>query len=231
MRHRLSDRAKFTFGLSGTAREFDAYGQRDRHAAFVEFGRGIAGADIALRLGSLMEEGSLLDSVTGGAYESFDSAQTTFFTAAARLPIGEHSALTGHLSHGFTEVDETGRGLLGSFSTIRTLSFGTAAISHALFRDDDIVALSLSHPLRITGGTVTLNVPTGIDYLSGAIERTAERASLVPQGREIDIELSYGFSPLAGFDVQANLLYRREPGHVRSAPDDATLLVLLKRTF
>jgi len=45
--------------------------------------------------------------------------------------------------------------------------------------------------------------------------------SLTPSGRELDAELSYGSSLLQGKAwLGANVFYRRQPGHIATAPDD-----------
>jgi hypothetical protein len=57
------------------------------------------------------------------------------------------------------------------------------------------------------------------------------RSSLVPRGREIDAELSYGRRWLSDGWIGGNLFYRRQPGHVQSAPSDAGAAVRLSLDF
>jgi hypothetical protein len=64
-------------------------------------------------------------------------------------------------------------------------------------------------------------LPTSYDYATGAATDTLSRLSFTPSGREVDAELSYGSSLLAGNGwVGANLFYRRQPGHIANSPDD-----------
>ena len=85
----------------------------------------------------------------------------------------------------------------------------------------DNIGLRLSQPLRVEHGGLAMLLPTSYDYATLTATRSLSRMSLTPSGRELDAELSYGSSLLDGRAwFGGNLFYRRQPGHIASAPDD-----------
>jgi hypothetical protein len=86
----------------------------------------------------------------------------------------------------------------------------------------DSLGLRIAQPLRVEHGGFAMLLPTSYDYATGSTTDTLSRLSLTPSGRELDAELSYGSTLLAGNAwLGGNLFYRRQPGHIASAPNDA----------
>ncbi len=79
--------------------------------------------------------------------------------------------------------------------------------------------LRLAQPLRVDSGGFDLRLPVGYDYATGAVTLADQRLNLSPDGRELDLEASYSRLLLGG-RLDANLFWRREPGHYAAAPDD-----------
>ncbi|MCH8912453.1 MAG: hypothetical protein IIA33_02680 [Planctomycetes bacterium] len=48
---------------------------------------------------------------------------------------------------------------------------------------------------------------------SGEAIYASERVDLTPSGREIDLQLAYDLSPVAGMNLSSWLMMRLEPGH------------------
>jgi hypothetical protein len=74
-----------------------------------------------------------------------------------------------------------------------------------LLADGDRFGLRLSQPLRIDGGGFAMSLPTSFDYASMTPGYSIVRSSLVPRGRELDAELSYGRRWLANGWISGNL--------------------------
>ncbi|WP_219863439.1 S8 family serine peptidase [Vreelandella piezotolerans] len=85
-------------------------------------------------------------------------------------------------------------------------------------------ALTLRQPLRIDSATASFDVPVG-RRLDGSVVRETRSASLEPSGRQLDIELGYGFAASERSQWQFNLLHTREPGHDANAPSDSAAMV------
>ncbi len=103
-------------------------------------------------------------------------------------------------------------------------------VRRAVWGDEDWLGLSVSQPLRLHAGTARVTLPVAYDYATETTTRASHRGSMVPRGREINLELAYSFGVPAGA-IQANLLHRREPGHVASAAPETVMLVQFKTVF
>ncbi len=226
-------RTRLALAVASGERDFgELHGSRARHAAFIELARGRAPElRWSARFGTLTEDGSVLDSVASGAYDSFSGARTMFAGLSGVLPVSDKWTLAAYTAQGVTRVDDTGVGLLQDFTEIATSSYGVSLLAAGVVAGGDRLGLSISQPLRAWRAGARAVVPTGIDYASGAVTHSREGVELVAGGREIDLEVSYAFTPFRGVDLGANLLYQHEPGHMREAAGAATLVIRLNRRF
>ncbi|MDX1539965.1 MAG: hypothetical protein R3349_01040, partial [Geminicoccaceae bacterium] len=180
------------------------------------------GAAVAVQVGSLAEEASLLDTAGGGAL-ALDGAATGFVGLAARMPIiaaedGERGLhLFGHLNHGVTRAAVTSRGLIRDISTLHSTAFAAGVAQTGVFRSFDQLALSVAQPIRIDAGSMTVDLPVARAF-DGTIERRRERVSLAPAGRELDVELAYRLPLAANQQLSVNWLTRIQPDHDPTAP-------------
>jgi len=102
-----------------------------------------------------------------------------------------------------------------------TGAYGADVTKAGIFGDNDQLGLRISQPLRIEHGGFAALLPTSYDYATGTATDTITRLSLSPSGRELDGELSYGLGLFDGKGwLGANAFYRRQPGHIASAPGD-----------
>jgi hypothetical protein len=140
-------------------------------------------------------------------------AATTFLDAEARHNFG--GGWTGTLTARRGWTDFSG----GKFQT------GAYAFDLAKLRvlsDHDGIGFRLAQPLRIEHGGFAMLLPTSYNYVTQTAADTLSQMSLTPSGRELDAELSYGSTLLGGNAwLGGNLFYRRQPGHIARAADDA----------
>lgn len=176
---------------------------------------------LSIGVGRLDEERSLLggqiDSLLGGG-----GAATSFLDLEARRALGAGWSFGLSARRGWT-----------SFAGGRFTSGAYAADLAAsdLFANGDRFGLRLSQPLRIDSGGFAMSLPTSFDYISMSPGYSIVRSSLVPQGRELDAELSYGRRVLGNGWISGNLFARHQPGHVRSAAPDAGAALRLSVGF
>jgi hypothetical protein len=98
--------------------------------------------------------------------------------------------------------------------------------------DHDGIGFRLAQPLRIEHGGFAMMLPTSYDYVTQTAADSLTQMSLTPSGRELDAELSYGSTLLGGNAwLGGNLFYRRQPGHIASAPDDKGAVIRLSLGF
>lgn len=136
-------------------------------------------------------------------------AETWFADMRADWSLGEGWTLGAAARQGWTRA--------------RAGSLGTPTLIHSNAFSVDVAkdgfALRLSQPLRVASGGLGLRLPVSYDYTTGAVGIADQRLDLSPAGRELDMEASWSALLLGGrFD--ANLFWRREPGHFAAAPDD-----------
>lgn len=176
---------------------------------------------VSLGVGRLEEERSLLgghmDKLLGGG-----GAGTTFLDLEARRSLGGGWSAGVSARRGWTKFAG------GAFTT------GAYAVDLAgsdLFADGDRFGLRFSQPLRIDGGGFAMSLPTSYDYASLTPGYSIVRSSLVPRGRELDAELSYGRQWMRNGWISGNLFTRYQPGHVQAAAPDAGAAIRLSLGF
>jgi len=165
---------------------------------------------VSVGVGRLEENRSLLgghmDSLLGGG-----GAGTTFLDLETRRDLGAGWSAGVSARRGWTKFAG------GAFTT------GAYALDVAgsdLLTDGDRVGLRFSQPLRIDSGGFAMSLPTSYDYASLTPGYSIVRSSMVPRGRELDAELSYGRRWLGNGWVSGNLFTRYQPGHIKAAAPD-----------
>ena len=167
-----------------------------------------------LRLGvqfsGLNEQGSLFGGASAGAL-SVDKSETLAAGLTARLKLSEKISLHSIYSQGYTLVKDRNRGLLQQFSGIGSNSYALGLSGRGLIRKNDRVSLTLSSPLHINQGGMTLSVPTEVDFATGNVLRESERLDLADAKRETDIELGYHLPLARQSGLAAYMIYRNDP--------------------
>ena len=166
---------------------------------------------LSLGLSRLDERQSLLGGRMGPALGSGGSG-SMFLDAEARHDLGGGWSSTLRARHGWTDF---------AGGRFQTAAYALDLAKSGIVSSRDSLGFRISQPLRVEHGGLAMMLPTSYDYATGAATDTLSRLSFTPSGREVDAELSYGSSLLAGNGwVGANLFYRRQPGHIANSPDD-----------
>ncbi|MGP1395232.1 MAG: S8 family peptidase [Inquilinaceae bacterium] len=201
-------------GADATRTDRDAYVAELRH-------RSESGIVLGLSLGTLGEDGSLLDSVGGGALALGDDTDTGFVGLFGLAPLDGSTDLFGGYATGVTRAAADGSSLIRDIDGVRSDSFTVGVARRDLLTAGDRLTIALSQPLRVSAGRATAVVPVSVSA-NGAIERRTETVSLVPSGREIDLDIGYRVPLGPADDVSVNLMIARQPGHVAdAAPEGA----------
>ena len=167
-----------------------------------------------LRLGvqfsGLNEQGSLFGGASAGAL-SVEQSETLAAGFTARLKLSQKISLHSIYSQGYTLVKDRNRGLLQQFSGIGSNSYALGLSGRGLIRKNDRVSLTLSSPLHINQGSMSLSVPTQVDFTTGNALRETERLDLADAKRETDIELGYHLPLGKQSGLAAYMIYRNDP--------------------
>ncbi|MGB3723099.1 MAG: hypothetical protein WA979_09820, partial [Pacificimonas sp.] len=195
----------------------------------VRAARDIGPAQLALGYERLDESDSFLGS-RGSAVLGLSGASTDFATAQLSVALGSGWTLGLDARAGLTRLDLGVGGLAESAERLKSSAFAFDLTRRGAFMAGDMLGLRISQPLRIEAGAITLGLPTDYDYAVRAPIYTLTDASLTPSGREIAVETAYE-RPLAQGYLQANAYWRRQPGHVAPAADDAGVALRLGARF
>lgn len=185
--------------------------------------------DLATTLGAtLLEEDS---TVLGGRFHQTlgaAGARSLFLDGLAHALLGATWRLGGAIRYGRSTAEQSGLVLSGS--RFASIAWSLDLERNRIFQPSDSLGVRLSQPLRVESGGLMLSLPTGYDYRTEQAVNTAERLSLAPQGRELMGELSWRGTLLGGHG-QASLFVRHQPGHVRTAAEDAGVALRWSRAF
>ena len=178
---------------------------------------GIGETRLQLGGGAVFQDDRLFGGRAAGAF-GFGEGTTTYTTSiGAARDIGGVRVFGFH-ERGRTQVSGTSTGLVAGFDGLRTAKTVLGA-EHGL--DAANAGLVYSEPLRVTGGTATFNVPTGVGA-DGSVERRRFSESVSPAGHERRIEAYYHREVSLGGIEQAalklNASLRHEPDNVSDAP-------------
>ncbi len=139
------------------------------------------------------------------------NATSWFADMRASGELGGGWRLSGSVRQGWT-LAETRGGVSGG-GTIRTSGYALD-LAHR-----GGLGLRVSQPLRVESGDLGVLLASDYDYSSGVTASSLQRINLTPEGREIAMEARYGVSLGDGW-MDANLFWRRDPGHFAQLPDD-----------
>ena len=208
-------------GLTATAETGDALRTRAELLSRNPWRRSpyaLVGVSLDRRFGDLAFEGGVMrlderDTLLGAALGPVlgGGGSTSWFGDLRATWATEGGwSLGASVRQGFTDA----RG-----ATIRSNAFAFDLVRSGTFLAGDQLALRVAQPLRVSRGALALTLPVSYDYATGAVGWARERFNLAPTGRELDLEA--GWSAWAwGGRIEANLFWRREPGHWQFAPDD-----------
>jgi hypothetical protein len=185
---------------------------------------------LGLQFGQLQEQNRMLDASGGGALGLPDQSSTSFVGLSGRAELGRGFELFGQANLGLTRPQGPGQGLLHDVSALPSSSFGLGLARRDLAATGDRLSLALAQPLRVEAGAAEIDRPVGRTF-GGRVVRRGEHVDLSPAGRELDLELAYGF-PLAGAgELSVNWLTRVQPGHDAGAAPDQAVALRLRRRF
>lgn len=185
-------------------------------------------AGLAFQLAMLQEDDTLLGGRSDGAFDLADDTRSTSVGLSGEITLGgwfrgADVRLAGSAHRVFTRPRAGGVSLFEDVSSIESHAFSLGLIGRDLIVDEDRWGLVLNQPLRVASGHADLHLPVGHDGTD--LRHESVRARLTPSGRETRFEVFYGRTVSPTFDVQGSVMLRRQPGHVRTAPDEGLALL------
>ena len=173
---------------------------------------------LLLKVGTIDEfDNNILNSKSVGAFGAEGGVKTSYVGFSAHYSPMTHLDFLASFSEGFSKIAGNDQGIFREFNDVRSRSFSIGATHNKFFEGQFGVAYI--EPLRVYQGTTTINIPTRFDN-AGNIMRYSDQVSLVPQGKERDIEVFYSRNLKNNAKIMLNLITQFEPGSVKGAANN-----------
>lgn len=170
-----------------------------------------SGAVLTAGFSSVDEQSGFLGSDATGGF-AVAGADSRFYALGGRVPLGAGVELLGSYTLGQADMTADGTSLLNDWSGARADAFGIGIVKRNPLGTSGRIGFLAGQPLRVNAASARLTVP--VDYqLDKTVVQESERVSLVPTGREIDLQLAYDTSVGARGSVSGWLMMQVEPGH------------------
>jgi len=187
-------------------------------------------AKLAVQSGHVREARTVLGSASEGALSLGSGAATSFAGLSFEVPLAAGIAAFGGAEVGLSDVSAQAGSLVTGLSGVTTSSFHMGIAADEVFADGDRLGLVVSQPLRVEGGRVDLNRPVARDMV-GNVLYDASSHSLVPDGREIDVQLGYATSLDSGATLAMSGMMRMQPDNVRDAAPEGVFMASYRTRF
>ena len=187
------------------------------------------GGSLALQAGFVSEEDTFLGSESGGAF-ALGQSDTTYAGVSGSLSIMPKTELVGSYFLGMSNVDAAPGSLFTSLGNIQSDAFSLGLIQHDTAVQDDRLGFLLNQPLRVSSGSASLRLPTNLNR-EHDVSYSLTNAGLTPTGREMDVEAFYAAPVDEHTNVNASVMYRHQPDHIATAPDEAQMLLHVNHKY
>ncbi|MEM7571020.1 MAG: S8 family peptidase, partial [Pseudomonadota bacterium] len=181
---------------------------------------------VAIRtmIGIIRERGQVLGAqASRGALSLGDGARTRFAQLALSAKLGGRWHFDADAAYGRATLDDAGvQSLFAATGDLSLTSWSAQLRTNALVSTQDAFALTLRQPQRVEAGSAAFAaLPT--------VTTQNAQFSLAPDGRQIDVEAAYGVTLPGLATLSANVLMRRDAGHVAGQHDMAGLVRFTSR--
>lgn len=146
-------------------------------------------SDFSIFIGQNNEMEGLLRTSGQGAFGNF-AGETYHLGTTFNKQIANNVHLAGLFNYGLVTSRSDNTGFLSDVSDLKTSQFNVGMVVSGLGRNNNLMSLNLSQPLRVESGFTNLNIPGRLDQ-NGNVTHTTKRLSLEPSGRELNIDLGY----------------------------------------
>ena len=174
------------------------------------------GGALRVDAGVLAESATLLGSQGSGAFGMGGGASTHYVTASGGMALGQGVELLASATMAAADIGQSSGSAFSDWGGVHANAFGLGVTARDVLARGDRIGLLMGQPLRVYEATATVTLPVGLDENGETILR-GERVSLVPGGRQVDLQLAYDRMLAPGMGLQSWVMLQRQPGHDASA--------------
>ena len=174
---------------------------------------------LSINGGGVRENGRLLGSSSSGAFGTTNFTDTYFAGADASLKLADNLHLIGGYEVGTSNVSQSASAFNVQYGSVQSESFHAGLVQDAVFSDKDKMGFIFSEPMRVTGGTANVTVPTARDFY-GNIVTSSQTLSTKDNGQELNLQGFYSIHTTDSASIDAGVLVRLQPDNVATAPTE-----------
>jgi hypothetical protein len=143
----------------------------------------------------LQEDDGIMGTGGAGGLGFTDGADSQALTLGASYQLGNDSKISASYTEAFSQGDiDSGKLLNLNSSRLSSSAFAVGLESGRILSKTDRLSFSISQPLRVNGGSMSLSYDDYYDEQLVLHSRSVD-IDLAPTGRQIDYQLQYTFSP------------------------------------
>jgi subtilisin family serine protease len=186
---------------------------------------------LGFNFGNLKElNNNFLGSQANGAFSNGSNPQTKYFGLNFTRNLVDNWQLTTSYSEGKTNVSGNNLGVFRDFNDIRSRGFAVGLLNDNFLNGK--VSFVYSEPLRVYKGSTNVDIPISRDFDGNVQRLTANNVSLVPDGKERDLEFSYSFNVgKLNAVVNFNSIIRQEANNIKDSKDQYIWMVKYNLKF
>jgi len=184
-------------------------------AVVVSLGRSSADRKLfgSLSATYLMEDEGVLGTGGSGGLAFTDGSESQAVTLNTHYQLTGNTQLSASYTQAFSEADTSTDHLLTLTSShLASDAFALGVSQRHLMSDNDELKFSISQPLRVRGGSMSLSHDDYYDEFEAVHSRDVD-IDLTPTGRQIDYQLQYRFSPKKHLSLSAFAYYANDYLH------------------
>ncbi len=181
------------------------------------------GNDLILSFGNLTEfNNNMLNSQSLGAFSTNGNVKTSYVKISANQNLYKDLSLITGIAEGTTTIQGNSQGIFRNFSDVRSRTSSVALVYDNFFKGR--IGLSYSEPMRVYKGSAQINIPVARD-INGNVTRYESTISLVPNGKQQNLELFYSRDLSDYSNIKFNLITQKQPGNIANAKTNNLLWI------
>lgn len=184
-------------------------------AVVVSLGRSSADRRLSGSLSAthLMEDEGVLGTGGSGGLAFTEGSESQAVTLNTSYQLTGNTRLSASYTQAFSQADTSTDHLLTlNSSYLASDAFALGLSQRHLMRDNDELKFSIGQPLRVNGGSMSLNHDDYYDEFETVHSRNVD-IDLTPTGRQIDYQLQYRFSPKKNLSLSSFAYYANDYLH------------------
>ena len=185
------------------------------------------GLSITARLSHMEEDKTFLSNYFSGAYKTGE-ARTNTLSLSAKLQPTTDIKLIAQYDQGNTNVKSLKDSVVSDISILKSQYYSATALKKGLYFKDDVLFASITQPLQITKGDLTLRMANGLNS-NDSISFVDRHLSIAKS--KLENEITLGYSADYAKNSQVIILFNRANVFVKSIELENQLMIKINKKF